>query len=331
MHNWSYENPKFECDAINGDLLVYSPWSGHRNFIYDFIKYYDPGVVVELGSYYGCSAFAILQSIKDYKMPTNFYAIDTWEGDSFAIYGEEKVYESYSEINSALFNGQNSHMLRMTFDEASDRFDDKTIDILHIDGSHAYEDVKHDYLTWKKKVKSTGIVLFHDISADELYGETMGSYVFWEELKKEQPYTCEFDFSFGLGILFFSPNMYEDFRNKVDMQRYQRMNNELAVNYKDVIRQKHFELLAKTKWNLALQQEKEILENDNEKLISELNDVKKKYEQTIAGKDNYICELKKTVNSWKKEVEKIKYDYELTLTGKDQYIAELEQRLAFNK
>lgn len=98
MKNWDYEKPKFECDEINGDLLIYAPWSGHRNFIYDFVKYYNPEKFVELGSHYGCSSFAILQAIKDFGLDTEFYAIDTWEGDSLTVYGEkEHVYEAYKK------------------------------------------------------------------------------------------------------------------------------------------------------------------------------------------------------------------------------------------
>ena len=360
MHSWSYENPRFECDEINGDLLIYAPWSGHRNFIYDFLKYYTPRTVVELGSHYGCSSFAILQAVKDCGLDTEFYAIDTWEGDSLTLYSEgENVLEFYKKINETYYQSQKSFMLRMTFDSALSQFAEKTIDVLHIDGSHEYNDVKHDYEMWKNKMADDGIILFHDISQDKVLGNIMGSHIFWEELKKEYPYTCEFDFSFGLGILFFSESVYEDFKNKVDMQRYQRINNELSVNYKDVIRKKHFELLDKTNWNNSLQREKKILENDNTALLCELDNVKEQYEETILGKENYIheledmiavwknkvktiqddyestiigkenyiCELENTIGSWKNEVEKIRHDYELTINGKDKYIAELEHRL----
>ena len=33
-------------------------------------------------------------------------------------------------------------MMRMTFNEAVEKFEDKSIDVLHIDGSHHYDDVK---------------------------------------------------------------------------------------------------------------------------------------------------------------------------------------------
>lgn len=69
---WNYYSPEFECDKINVDLLRYSPWSGHRNFIYDLMANWKPHTVVELGSYYGCSAFAIAQAIKDFQLLSVF-------------------------------------------------------------------------------------------------------------------------------------------------------------------------------------------------------------------------------------------------------------------
>lgn len=339
MSEWTYENPRFECDEINKELLVYAPWSGHRNFIYDFVKYYKPQIIVELGSHYGCSSFAILQSIKDHNTDTEFYGVDTWEGDSLTIYGEkEHVYESYKKVNDTYFKEQKSRMLRMTFDEAVQKFENHSIDVLHIDGSHEYDDVKHDYRTWKEKVKEDGIILFHDVSEDIVVGEEMGSHIFWEELKKEQLYTFEFDFSFGLGILFFSKEKYADFKQKVDMQKYQRINNELAVNYKDEIRKQHFKLLDEKSWISSLQKEKECLEKDNERLIEEkeklkdsyeksISKMREAYEKTIDEKENYNKELQNTIELWKQEVEKVKHDYEKTIKGKDEYIASLEQRV----
>ena len=168
LHDFKYYSPKFEADEYNPGLLRYSPWAGHRTFAYDYVRNERPSCIVELGSYYGCSAFAFLQAMKDGGIAGSFYAVDTWEGDSFTKNDyREDIYGKYKEIQDKCFSGwgasfekdpsdtdlhtgdtiseNGAHMLRMTFDEAALLFEDASIDLLHIDGSHLYEDVKHDF------------------------------------------------------------------------------------------------------------------------------------------------------------------------------------------
>ena len=51
MNDWKYYTPKFECDELNYDLLTFAPWSGHRNFVYDFVGAFEPNSIEELGSH----------------------------------------------------------------------------------------------------------------------------------------------------------------------------------------------------------------------------------------------------------------------------------------
>ena len=75
----------------------------------------------------------------------------------------------------------------MTFNEAVEQFEDKSIDVLHIDGSHHYNDVKWDFETWFSKVKDDGIIMLHDVSSDIVLGDVMGSYKYWKELQEKYP------------------------------------------------------------------------------------------------------------------------------------------------
>lgn len=240
---WVYYKPKFECDEFNMEMMRYSPWAGHRNFAYDYVRNILPKRIVELGSYYGCSSFSFLQAIKDARIDTEFYGIDTWMGDSFTENDyQEDIFGAYKFVLESCFSEQNGRMIRSTFDAACSVFQDQSIDVLHIDGSHNYEDVKHDFLLWKSKVRSDGVIFFHDISSDLLYGDVMGSHVFWEELKKEYPYTLEFKISFGLGILFFEREKYEYVKSLVDFGKYQDLIISTDNENKDTIRRYFFEV-----------------------------------------------------------------------------------------
>ena len=87
-----------------------------------------------------------------YSPETFLYAIDTWEGDEQAGYYDNEVYNTV--LRNQIANHQSrSRLIRSTFDDASKMFNNKSIDILHIDGLHTYTAVKHDYETWKNKVK----------------------------------------------------------------------------------------------------------------------------------------------------------------------------------
>ena len=96
---WICHDPVFACDAVNPDLLEFSPWSGHRRFAYDYVRNVRPAVIAELGTFYGCSAFAFQQAILDGGLDTVFTAVDTWQGDAFTREDyREPVREAYEEV-----------------------------------------------------------------------------------------------------------------------------------------------------------------------------------------------------------------------------------------
>ena len=304
---WLKHSPVFESDQLNPVIIEYSPWSGHRLFAYDYVSALKPEVIVELGSFYGCSSFAFLQAVKDNKLETAFYAVDTWEGDSFTENDyKEDIYSEYVKIQNRCFKDQHSKTLRMTFDEAVLQFEDHSIDLLHIDGSHSYEDVKHDYDTWREKVKKSGAIFFHDIGTDLLDGKTLGSHRFWEELKEKNEYTFEFPCSFGLGVLLFDDHLYTTIKKEIDFAYYQQQANLDAAVFKDVIRKQFFELRSLRSFAEGLNTRLEI---DRQQITA--------YKRNVEGKDEYIGELQT-------ERQNISADYEETIKGKDQYIEELE-------
>ena len=197
IHPWVRHHPVFESDHIRPELAT-SPWSGHRRFAYDLVNFVQPKIVLELGTHYGCSLFAFLQAVKDLKLRTVCYAVDTWQGDEHAGYYGEEVLGCVERIVQQYFSEQSVNLLRKSFDEAHVDISDNFIDILHIDGLHTYEAVKHDFETWEPKLAQNGVVLFHDIDPSSGYGSVQ----YWSELKQKHPHFEFLHHSWGLGILF---------------------------------------------------------------------------------------------------------------------------------
>jgi hypothetical protein len=197
---WQTYSPNFESEKIFSDICW--PWMGHKNFAYDLVSNFKPETIVELGTHYGTSFFSFCQAVKDQKYNSYLYAVDTWKGDKHAGKYNDSVYKTVVKIKNIYFKKLNVKLFRQTFNTASNRFKGHSIDLLHIDGLHTYEAVKHDFETWLPKVKDTGIIMFHDIQETK---DDFGVYKLWQELKNKYRY-IEFHHSHGLGIIFMSKN-----------------------------------------------------------------------------------------------------------------------------
>jgi glycosyltransferase involved in cell wall biosynthesis len=157
-----------------------------------------PRVFVELGTHGGYSYFVFCQAVQRLRLSTRCFAVDTWNGDEqIGFYGEE-VYQQVCARNDRLYSGF-SNLIRSTFEEAAVHFSDETVDLLHIDGRHLYNDVKKDFERWRAKLSSRSVVLFHGTRG-------FGVFKLWEELRASHP-TFEFLHGSGLGVLGFGRDL----------------------------------------------------------------------------------------------------------------------------
>lgn len=171
-------------------------WQEHTPFAMYLVSALRPQRVVELGTHYGDSYCAFCQAVAELHLPTTCFAVDTWEGDAHAGgYGPE-VLDDLRGHHDPLY-GSFSELVRSTFDDASSRFGAGSIDLLHIDGLHTYDAVRHDYEEWSSKVSRRGIVLLHD-SARHVDG--FGVWRLVEELSERHP-TFEFTHGNGLALV----------------------------------------------------------------------------------------------------------------------------------
>jgi hypothetical protein len=172
------------------------PWARHIAFGHDVVAETAPKLLVELGTFLGESYFTFCQAVKERATGTTCFAIDTWRGDVHNGFNDESVYAAVAGHNDQHYSSF-SYLVRTTFDDARAQFADESIDLLHIDGLHTYEAVRHDYESWLPKVRPGGLILFHDIVART---PTFGAWKLWEEIA-HPPSSFTFRFGNGLGVL----------------------------------------------------------------------------------------------------------------------------------
>jgi hypothetical protein len=141
-------------------------WVGHLPFAYWLMKICNPKIFVELGTHTGNSYFSFCQSVRENSLSTRCYAVDTWTGDEHAGFYDDNIFIDVSSYNQTQFSSF-SRLLRMKFDDALEYFDESSVGLLHIDGMHSYEAVKHDFESWLPKLTSNAIVIFHDSNVRE--------------------------------------------------------------------------------------------------------------------------------------------------------------------
>jgi hypothetical protein len=129
-------------------------------------------------------------------LQTVCYAVDTWAGDIHTSAYTASVLDEFRAYHDPRY-GSFSTLVCGRFDDARDGFADGGIDLLHIDGTHTYEAVRHDFESWLPKMSRTGIVILHDIAE---HRKDFGVWRWWQELKTRYPH-FEFLFGHGLGVV----------------------------------------------------------------------------------------------------------------------------------
>jgi len=122
-------------------------------------------VAVEVGSAAGESAEIALHFVG------HLYCVDPW----------------HNSKNESLFDQRVGNSVRMTkmkmfSHEAAEQFENKSLDLVYIDGGHNYENVSRDIRCWFPKIEPGGWITGHDYDELERHVDVVRAVdeVFWD-------------------------------------------------------------------------------------------------------------------------------------------------------
>lgn len=222
-----------------------SAWNGHIYFVNFLISILKPKIFVELGIHYGFSYYNICRTLQILKqedkdfITTKAFGIDWFKGDQHAKIDEteEINIESYVRDNNLKFS-YFSEIIKKKFDNAVSDFEDNSIDLLHIDGQHFYEDVSNDFNKWKNKLSDKSVVIFHDTV---IKTRNFGVHKLWNEIRNNYP-SINFEHSCGLGVIFYGKKYNIKTQDFINYILNKNNNNFVKIFYKKIYENLNYNL-----------------------------------------------------------------------------------------
>lgn len=262
--------PESIDDRWRPAYVAQSAWLEHGLFARWIVATTRPRALVELGTHYGYSYFAFCETALEQGIELHAHALDTWQGDDQAGFYGDDVYEQVDAVNEAGY-ASFSTLHRGYFSDFVGSFDAGTVDLLHIDGRHGYDDVKEDFESWLPTLSSRGVVMFHDIAETQ---PGFGVWQLWAELRERYP-SFEFAHGHGLGVLAVGPDVPGAVRDLVDADEERRARV-----------RRHFE-----RWGAAISNEVEVERLGRELAVK--SDQFVEQAATIASLNEQIHELQR--------------------------------------
>jgi hypothetical protein len=112
-----------------------------------------------------------------------FFCIDKWND-------RHDIREYYDALHR--LNRENTFVIRSTFEEAIDLFEDEYFDFIYIDGyAHKGQKNIETLFSWFKKLKSSGIYSGHDYNKEKWSDNVKCINAFLEKINKKPKFTEE--------------------------------------------------------------------------------------------------------------------------------------------
>jgi hypothetical protein len=226
-------------------------WTSHLHFACDLVAALRPRVLVELGVDRGESYFAFCQSAAENRTGTRCFGVDMWHGDQHAGGYDETTFAQVSAHNRANYEAF-STLLRLSFDDALEKFGPESIDLLHIDGLHTEAAVRYDVDSWLPNLRPGGILLLHDV---DVRSRDFGVWKIWAGLQERGRFWTFHDGP-GLGVwqkppvqelpgflerLLAPPNEWNDALTRYYSERADQLQRKIAEHWRNgTIRQTPF-------------------------------------------------------------------------------------------
>lgn len=264
---FSARHPSDWMPAYTSDVVS---WQPHIPFAFALMKLHRPSSLVELGTHKGDSYLAFCEAARRYSTGTVCRAIDTWRGDPQARHYGDEVLKELRARHDLDFGGF-STLTQSTFDDALPLVSDGSVDLLHIDGLHTYDAVRHDFESWLPKLSPRGIVLFHDT---EVRRDDFGVHRLWAELS-ERYGGFSFLHGFGLGVLPVGPEAAASLPDL--FQAGERTRDEIRALYRSLGYSIAYENLLD-----AIHAERVHNARETDRLLGELAELKKSFASSQA-------------------------------------------------
>lgn len=139
------------------DARYVSHWGHYRTapVICELIKKFNIKSFVEVGAC-GCQlSETILFEFPDVKV----FSVDITFSKNMTRAGQ-RIKAPIADLSKEF--GNRFRAIELPSLEAANEFADGSLDMVYIDASHYYDDVKDDIITWRKKLRHKGILSGHD-------------------------------------------------------------------------------------------------------------------------------------------------------------------------
>ena len=156
-------------------------WNSNHNVFSDLIEEKKPNVIIEVGTWKGASAINMAKFCKEKGLNAKIYCIDTWLGavefwtdfkedqqrDLILRNGYPQVY--YQFLTNVIRQGVKDFIIPIP---VTSSIGAKVLahygikaDLIYIDGSHEYEDVKADIIAYRELLNTGGVIFGDDFTA----------------------------------------------------------------------------------------------------------------------------------------------------------------------